>query len=167
MTTAVIHAEGFGKRYNRGPRTRRRAESALRRQLLRRGRFLRNHRASSEAARRALRVASRNAAGRQTFSYHAQLCEFHGPVRPLRAGSPSRTPGRSAFRPPPVVSPGSPLAAQGRMENPAHRRHGVSVSIWPGHNPVRWHSLESSPALRRLFSPFAYTYFLMAEKPEK
>lgn len=36
--------------------------------------------------------------------------------------------------------------------------------VWPGHNPVRWHSLESCPAMRRLLSPFAYTYFLMAVK---
>jgi len=34
----------------------------------------------------------------------------------------------------------------------------------PGRNPLRWHSLESFPALRKLLSPFALTYFLKAEK---
>jgi 2-polyprenyl-3-methyl-5-hydroxy-6-metoxy-1,4-benzoquinol methylase len=34
----------------------------------------------------------------------------------------------------------------------------------PGHNPMRWNSLESIRAVRRLLSPFAYTYFVMAEK---
>jgi ubiquinone/menaquinone biosynthesis C-methylase UbiE len=34
----------------------------------------------------------------------------------------------------------------------------------PGRNPVRWHSLESSRALRKLLSPFAYTYFVAAAK---
>lgn len=35
----------------------------------------------------------------------------------------------------------------------------------PGRNPVRWLALESNPALRKLLSPFAYTYFIAAEKP--
>ncbi len=34
----------------------------------------------------------------------------------------------------------------------------------PGRNPVRWHSLESSRALRKLLGPFAYTYFVAATK---
>ena len=34
----------------------------------------------------------------------------------------------------------------------------------PGRNPLHWHSLESSRALRRLLSPFAYTYFVAAAK---
>ncbi len=29
---------------------------------------------------------------------------------------------------------------------------------------VRWHALESSRGLRKLLSPFAYTYFIAAEK---
>jgi SAM-dependent methyltransferase len=37
----------------------------------------------------------------------------------------------------------------------------------PGHNPVRWHSLEFSRTLRKLLSPFAYTYFVAASKPER
>jgi len=35
----------------------------------------------------------------------------------------------------------------------------------PGRNPVRWKSLESNRAVRKLLSPFAYTYFLAAAKP--
>lgn len=35
----------------------------------------------------------------------------------------------------------------------------------PGRNPVRWQALESNRAVRRLLSPFAYTYFVMAERP--
>jgi len=34
----------------------------------------------------------------------------------------------------------------------------------PGQNPLRWHSLESSRLIRRLLSPFAYTYFVLARK---
>ena len=34
----------------------------------------------------------------------------------------------------------------------------------PGHNPLRWHSLESLRLIRKLLSPFACTYFIMAEK---
>jgi len=36
----------------------------------------------------------------------------------------------------------------------------------PGRNPVRWESLESSRAIRKLLSPFAYTYFVAAAKTE-
>lgn len=39
--------------------------------------------------------------------------------------------------------------------------------FFPGRNPVRWHALESSRALRKLLSPFAYTYFVAASKPER
>ncbi len=35
----------------------------------------------------------------------------------------------------------------------------------PGRNPVRWHSLEANRAIRKLLSPFAYTYFVAAAKP--
>jgi SAM-dependent methyltransferase len=38
--------------------------------------------------------------------------------------------------------------------------------LLPGHNPVRWHALESTRLLRKLFSPFAFTYFVLAEKSE-
>jgi 2-polyprenyl-3-methyl-5-hydroxy-6-metoxy-1,4-benzoquinol methylase len=37
----------------------------------------------------------------------------------------------------------------------------------PGRNPVRWQSLESNRALRKLLSPFAYTYFVAAVKSER
>ena len=37
----------------------------------------------------------------------------------------------------------------------------------PGRNPVRWVSLESHRAVRKLLSPFAYTYFVAAAKPER
>jgi ubiquinone/menaquinone biosynthesis C-methylase UbiE len=36
--------------------------------------------------------------------------------------------------------------------------------FFPGRNPVRWHSLESNRSLRKLLSPFAYTYFVIAGK---
>ena len=36
--------------------------------------------------------------------------------------------------------------------------------FFPGRNPVRWQALESNRAVRRLFSPFAYTYFVSAQK---
>jgi len=39
--------------------------------------------------------------------------------------------------------------------------------LLPGRNPVRWHALESSRALRKLLSPFAYTYFVVAVKPPR
>ena len=34
----------------------------------------------------------------------------------------------------------------------------------PGRNPMRWKGLEANRAVRRLLSPLAYTYFVMAEK---
>jgi ubiquinone/menaquinone biosynthesis C-methylase UbiE len=34
----------------------------------------------------------------------------------------------------------------------------------PGHNPIRWHALESNRRLRKLLSPFSFTYFILAEK---
>lgn len=34
----------------------------------------------------------------------------------------------------------------------------------PGRNPVRWQALESPRGLRKLLSPFAYTYFVAASK---
>jgi ubiquinone/menaquinone biosynthesis C-methylase UbiE len=34
----------------------------------------------------------------------------------------------------------------------------------PGQNPLRWRSLESSRLVRKLLSPFAYTYFVLARK---
>ena len=37
----------------------------------------------------------------------------------------------------------------------------------PGRNPVRWEGLESRRAVRKLLSPFAYTYFVAGEKPER
>ena len=36
--------------------------------------------------------------------------------------------------------------------------------FFPGHNPVRWHALEANRKLRKLLSPFAYTYFVSARK---
>ena len=36
--------------------------------------------------------------------------------------------------------------------------------IMPGHNPIRWEGLESSRSIRKLLSPFAYTYFIEARK---
>jgi ubiquinone/menaquinone biosynthesis C-methylase UbiE len=39
--------------------------------------------------------------------------------------------------------------------------------FFPGRNPVRWQALESSRALRKLLSPFAYTYFVAAAKPPR
>jgi len=39
--------------------------------------------------------------------------------------------------------------------------------FFPGRNPMRWHSLESSRFLRELLSPFAYTYFVAARKLER
>jgi SAM-dependent methyltransferase len=32
----------------------------------------------------------------------------------------------------------------------------------PGHNPIRWKGLEMNRAVRKLLSPFAYTYFIEA-----
>jgi ubiquinone/menaquinone biosynthesis C-methylase UbiE len=39
--------------------------------------------------------------------------------------------------------------------------------IFPGRNPVRWKALEANRAIRKLLSPFAYTYFVAAAKPER
>jgi hypothetical protein len=39
--------------------------------------------------------------------------------------------------------------------------------FFPGRNPVRWEGLESRRAVRKLLSPFAYTYFVAAEKSER
>ena len=36
----------------------------------------------------------------------------------------------------------------------------------PGRNPLRWEALEASRAVRKLLSPFAYTYFVAAAKSE-
>jgi ubiquinone/menaquinone biosynthesis C-methylase UbiE len=36
--------------------------------------------------------------------------------------------------------------------------------FFPGRNPIRWQALESNRAVRKLLSPLAYTYFVMAEK---
>ena len=36
--------------------------------------------------------------------------------------------------------------------------------FFPGRNPVRWHNLESNRSLRKILSPFAYTYFVAAQK---
>lgn len=36
--------------------------------------------------------------------------------------------------------------------------------IFPGRNPVRWAGLEASRTMRKLLSPFAFTYFVMARK---
>jgi 2-polyprenyl-3-methyl-5-hydroxy-6-metoxy-1,4-benzoquinol methylase len=34
----------------------------------------------------------------------------------------------------------------------------------PGRNPIRWKGLESNRTIRKLLSPLAYTYFVMAQK---
>jgi ubiquinone/menaquinone biosynthesis C-methylase UbiE len=39
--------------------------------------------------------------------------------------------------------------------------------IIPGRNPIRWKALESHRAVRKLLSPFAYTYFVAAAKPQR
>ena len=39
--------------------------------------------------------------------------------------------------------------------------------FFPGRNPVRWESLESRRSIRKLLSPFAYTYFVAAAKSER
>jgi ubiquinone/menaquinone biosynthesis C-methylase UbiE len=39
--------------------------------------------------------------------------------------------------------------------------------FFPGRNPVRWESLESNRSIRKLLSPFAYTYFVAAVKSER
>jgi ubiquinone/menaquinone biosynthesis C-methylase UbiE len=39
--------------------------------------------------------------------------------------------------------------------------------FFPGRNPVRWESLDTNRSLRKLLSPFAYTYFVAAAKSER
>ena len=39
--------------------------------------------------------------------------------------------------------------------------------FFPGRNPVRWETLEANRTVRRLLSPFAYTYFVSASKSER
>jgi ubiquinone/menaquinone biosynthesis C-methylase UbiE len=39
--------------------------------------------------------------------------------------------------------------------------------FFPGRNPVRWEALEANRTVRKLLSPFAYTYFVAAVKPER
>jgi ubiquinone/menaquinone biosynthesis C-methylase UbiE len=39
--------------------------------------------------------------------------------------------------------------------------------FFPGLNPIRWEALESHRAVRKLLSPFAYTYFVAASKSER
>jgi SAM-dependent methyltransferase len=36
----------------------------------------------------------------------------------------------------------------------------------PGRNPIRWKGLEANRTMRKLLSPLAYTYFVMAQKEE-
>jgi len=36
--------------------------------------------------------------------------------------------------------------------------------FFPGRNPVRWHGLEANRVVRKLLSPFAFTYFVCAAK---
>jgi ubiquinone/menaquinone biosynthesis C-methylase UbiE len=36
--------------------------------------------------------------------------------------------------------------------------------VLPGRNPIRWKALESNRAVRKLLSPLAFTYFVMAQK---
>jgi SAM-dependent methyltransferase len=38
------------------------------------------------------------------------------------------------------------------------------LPILPGHNPIRWKAIESNRTVRRLLSPFAFTYFVMGQK---
>jgi ubiquinone/menaquinone biosynthesis C-methylase UbiE len=38
--------------------------------------------------------------------------------------------------------------------------------FFPGRNPIRWKGLESNRAVRKLLSPLAYTFFVMAEKKD-
>ncbi|MGH9742693.1 MAG: class I SAM-dependent methyltransferase [Candidatus Acidiferrum sp.] len=38
--------------------------------------------------------------------------------------------------------------------------------FFPGHNPIRWKGLESSRTVRKLLSPLAFTYFVIAQKRE-
>ncbi|HYL64312.1 MAG TPA: class I SAM-dependent methyltransferase [Candidatus Methylomirabilis sp.] len=36
--------------------------------------------------------------------------------------------------------------------------------LLPGRNPIRWEALEAHCGVRKMLSPFAFTYFVMAEK---
>jgi len=36
--------------------------------------------------------------------------------------------------------------------------------FFPGHNPIRWENLEANRTIRKMLSPFAYTYFIYASK---
>ena len=36
--------------------------------------------------------------------------------------------------------------------------------FFPGQNPKRWNALEANRRIRKVLSPFAYTYFVMAER---
>ena len=38
--------------------------------------------------------------------------------------------------------------------------------FFPGRNPVRWETLEANRVIRKLLSPFAYTYFIAAAKTQ-
>jgi hypothetical protein len=63
-----------------------------------------------------------------------------------------------------VVSTGAEVGAKCgwkivRTDGTMHR-----FPFFPGRNPVRWKRLESSRMVRKLLSPAAYTYFVMAEK---
>jgi len=39
--------------------------------------------------------------------------------------------------------------------------------FFPGRNPKRWEALEAIRVMRKLLSPFAYTYFVAAAKSER
>jgi len=39
--------------------------------------------------------------------------------------------------------------------------------LLPGRNPIRWKALDSKRAIRKLLSPLAYTYFVMAQKRDR
>ena len=39
--------------------------------------------------------------------------------------------------------------------------------LFPGRNPMRWEALEANRVMRKLLSPFAYTYFVAAAKSER
>jgi len=47
-----------------------------------------------------------------------------------------------------------------------HRTDGTvhQFPFFPGRNPIRWEAIEASRAVRKLLSPFAYTYFVVASK---
>jgi hypothetical protein len=48
-----------------------------------------------------------------------------------------------------------------RTDGPVHQ-----FPLIPGRNPFRWEALEANRPVRKLFSPFAYTYFVTAPKPQ-